>query len=111
MEIIRCPNGHFYDKEISDTCPVCARDGLDDKTQPVDGPDFHPRQGCCTIELEGVVSITYNTVLGTFEVTPEHESLVHLNGRILTNTASIKLGDDLKLGNTQVNLTPSKEFY
>lgn len=111
MEIVRCPVGHFYDKEKDSTCPVCARDGLNDRTQTVDGPDVRPRQGCCTVELEGVISIFYNAHLGTFEVTPEHESLVHLNGRVLTRTTPIKLGDELKLGNTRVNLTPSKEFY
>lgn len=111
MEIVRCPVGHFYDKEKDSTCPVCARDGLDDRTQAVDGPDVRPRQGCCTIELEGVISISYNAQLGTFEVTPEHESLVHLNGRVLTRTTPIKLGDELNLGNTRVNLTPSREFY
>lgn len=111
MEIVRCPVGHFYDKEKDSTCPVCARDGLNDRTQTVDGPDVRPHQGCCTVELEGIISISYNAQLGTFEVTPEHESLVHLNGRVLTRTTPIKLGDELNLGNTRVNLTPSKEFY
>ena len=44
-------------------------------------------------------------------VTEGYKKTLIVNGRILTRTTAIKLGDELKLGNTQVNLTPSKEFY
>ena len=49
MEIIRCPNGHFYDKEKGDTCPVCAGGGeVIDDTQAAN--DYRPeRRTGCTI--------------------------------------------------------------
>lgn len=108
MEIMRCPKGHFYDKEKADTCPVCAGNSANSDTRPVD--DFIlPHHEGVSIRLEGIVSITYDEGLDHFVVTPEHASLVRLNGYTLTKSTIVKNEDMLMLGNTQVYLTPPEK--
>lgn len=135
MEIVRCPVGHFYDKEKDSTCPVCAKgstfetlnfddNGIaraGDTTKPID-PPITPSEntsmeaiGFITefkgFRLEGILSVVYDEKNNTFEVIPEHESLVHLNGGTLTHKAVIHPDDVLMLGNTRVFLTLSHKTY
>ena len=59
--------------------------------------------------MEGIVSITYDEGLDHFVVTPEHASLVRLNGYTLTQRTIVKNDDMLMLGNTRVYLTPPEK--
>ena len=60
MEIIRCPQGHFYDADKNATCPACANEGQDfslgggnigqtaptyPATEPITGGSFTPPAG------------------------------------------------------------------
>ena len=108
MEVIRCPKGHFYDADKNTTCPVCAGDSANSDTRPVDCFILPHHEGV-SIRLEGIVSITYDEGLGRFVVTPEHASLVSLNGYTLTQRTMVQNDDMLMLGNTQVYLTPPEK--
>lgn len=64
-----------------------------------------------TVRLVGIASITYDRHMG-FEVTPENENLVQLNGKPLRNKILLREDDELTLGGTRVILSrPYMEAY
>lgn len=107
MEIIRCPQGHFYDKEKADTCPVCAGNGYTDDSE-FNVVELH--RGC-SIRLDGIITITHDDMNDRFVVKPEHESLVRLNGNIITEMTILDGDDELMLGNTRVYLDLPQRAY
>lgn len=130
MQITRCPKGHFYDADKCPTCPVCTSgetaDTADLQKEPFETPpvctppqpidrnmelDMMFREVGSTVRLVGIASITYDRHMG-FEVTPENENLVQLNGKPLRNKILLREDDELTLGGTRVILTrPYMEAY
>lgn len=113
MEIMRCPKGHFYDKEKADTCPVCAKNGCTNDPELSDDSKSNivELHRGCSIRLDGIITITHDDMNDRFVVKPEHESLVRLNGNIITEMTILDRDDELMLGNTRVYLDLPQRAY
>lgn len=125
MKIERCPQGHFFDGDRYDVCPLCPPDPAPEPfrptvgwlvclEEPFQGLDFRLHEGMnllgSQIPIPGVQAptalICYDGKTGLFTFGSTHGGQAAVNGQPLSTPMVLRPGDRLTVGDAALLFVP-----